>query len=57
MKKLLAIVIAGFCLTSFAAEPAEPVKEGDMILAKKKDHTQDNKPAPRKSPKSKTIKK
>jgi Ni/Co efflux regulator RcnB len=54
MKQLLTILIASFALTAFAAETAataEPVKEGKMMLAKKKDHSKDKKVDATKSPK------
>ena len=58
MKKLLAIVLAAFALSAFAAEPAAPTKEKPMLLAKKKDHSKDKKVDATKSPKkSQTTKK
>lgn len=46
MKQLIAILMAAFALTAFAAEPAttpaEKSKQG-MKLAKKKDHSKDKK--------------
>ena len=62
MKQLLAIVLAAFALSAFAAEPAAPAapKEQKMMLAKKKDHSKDANPkqAPSKSTKkSETSKK
>jgi hypothetical protein len=54
MKHLLAIVLAAFAMTAFAADTA-PTKEQPMLLAKKKDHSKDAKPkqAPAKSPSKK----
>jgi hypothetical protein len=59
MKQLFAIVLAAFCLTSFAAEPAQAEKpKTEMKLAKKKDHSKDKKVDATKSPKkSQTSKK
>jgi len=55
MKKLLTLTLVSFALSAFAQEPVvQPngaVKEGTMLLAKKKDHTKDKKVVPTKSPK------
>lgn len=52
MKKLIAILVAAFALTAFAAEPSTapsgtttqaPAKDKKLKLAKKKDHSKDKK--------------
>lgn len=51
MKQLIAIIMAAFALSAFAAEPSQPTKAADgMMLAKKKDHSKDKKVDATKSP-------
>jgi len=47
MKQVLTIILASmFALCAMAEEGTNgPVKEGKMLLAKKKDHSKDTKPA------------
>lgn len=57
MKKLIAIVMASFALSAFAAEPAvapASAPKSEMKLAKKKDHSKDKKVDATKSPSKKT---
>lgn len=57
MKQLLAIFIAAFSLTAFAADAptkAEQKPKEEMKLAKKKDHSKDKKVDATKSPSKKT---
>lgn len=59
MKQLLALIVAAFALTSFAAEPAAPAEKPktEMKLAKKKKDKEAEKKAATKSDKKATDKK